>query len=594
MTPLTNGRAAPEELVAPAGPDARPPGEQLSADQPSADQAPDPPARRTATAVRQRPERPVWRVAVLVGLLGFALRVWAPGPTSQTVDEFIWTLRAHAFRQAVVEGDLGRASTSAVSESNATQPGVTTMWAGSAGHGLVAAAEALGVVDREPGLTPRNRARILRASRSVVSLWCSVALALLLAVSSLLIGRRAAVVAGVLLAGEPFLVGHSHLLHTDALVTMFGALAVVALAAACRDRRSGPDRRLVVLAGVAAGVALLTKLNAVPLLLGGAGIALVAQIDWRHRRRTELRRSALVGAAFLAVAAATFLVAWPALWVNPWSELQRLPDSVGHLNDPHPTFFRGAVTTDPGARYYLYALAFRSSPWLFVAASGSVAVTVAHLLRGRRPDGGSPWPPRAALLTLLLAPAPYAVLITCTGQKYDRYALPVVPFLALVTGVVVTVAAARWQERFGGRLLRPAAVVATAAVVAVTLAAQPFAVSYVNPLVGGQERARDTILLGWGEGLEVLGAEILAREGDRCDEVAIAAPNMYPGYVALPCGRFPAGLPVTSYDYVVRYVAALQRSPRDRFSPAIERLGRLVKTVEIDGVTYAELWALDR
>ena len=77
-------------------------------------------------------------------------------------------------------------------------------------------------------------------------------------------------------------------------------------------------------------------------------------------------------------------------------------------------------------------------------------------------------------------------------------------------------------------------------------------------------------------------------------KVAIAAPNMYPGHVAMPCGRFPAGLPVTSYDYVVRYVAGMQRSPRDRFFPTTERVGRLVKAVEIGGVTYAELWHIDR
>jgi hypothetical protein len=594
VSPLAHGRTDQAEPVAPADPGAPAPGAR-----PVDDPAHAGPARRTGAGAPRREPRPVWRVAVAVGVVAFVVRVWVPGPTSQTVDEFVWALRADAFRQAVVEGDLGRASTSAVSESNATQPGVTTMWAGSAGHGVVVAAEALGIVERERGSTPDDRARILRASRSVVSLWCALALALLITVSSLLVGRRAAVAAGVLLAAEPFLVGHSHLLHTDALVTMFGALAVVALAAAGRDRRAGPDRRLVVLAGVAAGVALLTKLNAVPLLLGGAGVALVAQVDLRYRWYTELRRSALVGAAFLGVAGVTFFVAWPALWVNPWSELQRLPDSVGNLNDPHPTFFRGAVTTDPGPRYYLDALALRSSPWLFAGAAASVAVVAAHLVRDLRRSRReaavrSAWPPRAVLVTLLLAPVPYALLIAFTGQKYDRYALPTVPFLALVPGVVVAVAAARWQERFGGRLLRPAALAATAAMLAVTLAAQPYAISYANPLAGGQQRARNVILLGWGEGLEVLGAEIRARERGRCDEVVIAAPNMYPGYVAMPCGRFASGLPVTSYDYVVRYISGVQRSPRDRFFPTTERVGRLVMEVEIGGVTYAQLWHIDR
>jgi 4-amino-4-deoxy-L-arabinose transferase-like glycosyltransferase len=472
------------------------------------------------------------------------------------------------------------------------------MWAGSIGHGVEVAAEAVGLAPREEGLSTGDRARILRFSRSVVSLWCAMALGLLVLVSSLLIGRRAAVVAGVLLAAEPFLAGHSHVLHTDALVTMFGALAVVGLAASCRDRASGPDRRLVVLAGIAAGVAVLTKLNAVPLVLGGAAVALVAQIDWRHRRRAQLRRSILVGGAFLAVAAVTFFAAWPALWVDPLHELQRLPDSIRHLNEPHPTFFRSAVTTEPGPRYYLYALAFRLSPWLLVAATISVLAVGIHLVRSRQAgdlaSARSPWPPRVALVTLLLAPVPYALLITFTGQKYDRYALPVVPYLAMLSGVALAVAAARWQARFGNRLLRPLAIVATVAVFWVTVAAQPYAISYANPLLGGQERARNNILLGWGEGLEVMGAEIRRREGDRCDQATVSAPNMWLVYVAIPCGQLVEGEPVSSYDYVVRYISVTQRSPRHRLFPATERLGRLVKEVKIDGVTYAELWHIDR
>ncbi len=530
---------------------------------------------------------------MLIGVVAFLLRAWAPGPTSQTVDEFSWTYRSDAFRMALLHGHLGNASTSTVSGPSATQPGVTTMWAGSAGYTVVAAAERVGLLDEQPGRTTTDSARILRASRAVVGLWCAAALALLVVVASRLVGRRAALIGGVLLAAEPFLVGHSNVLHTDALVTMFGALAVIGLAAALPEDGGSPGRKLLLLAGAAAGIAALTKLNAVPLVLGGAAVVLIFRTDWRDGWRTVLPRVLRIAITFLGVAFALFFVAWPALWVDFLSELQRLPNSLDQLSKDRTTFFRYEQTTDPGPLFYPYALAFRLSPWLFVGALVSAVTVAVHLLLPRRRDR-SGWPARSALAVLLLAPLPYALLITFTGQKYDRYALPVVPYLAMLSGVALAVAAARWQARFGNRLLRPLAIVATVAVFWVTVAAQPYAISYANPLLGGQERARNNILLGWGEGLEVMGAEIRRREGDRCDQVTVSAPDMWLVYIAIPCGRLVGGQPVTSYDYVVRYISVTQRSPRHRLFPATERLGRLVKEVKIDGVTYAELWHIDR
>ena len=140
------------------------------------------------------------------------------------------------FHTAVVDGNFARATTAnvkTVGSSNPTVPGVTTMWAGTLGYTSVSVAHAVGLAD-----APKTFAgSVLRASRFFVALWCSIALGLFVAVAALLVGRRASLVAGVLLATEPFLVGHSDVLHTDALVAMFGALSAVSLLAGLRARR---------------------------------------------------------------------------------------------------------------------------------------------------------------------------------------------------------------------------------------------------------------------------------------------------------------------------------------------------------------------
>jgi hypothetical protein len=511
------------------------------------------------------------------------------------MDEFAWWICSDAFRQGVADGNFGDASTSACAGPRMTQPGVTTMWAGTIGYGAVAAGEKLDVLPDEPDWTRAGRARVLRAGRWVVSFWCAIALAALIIVAAKLVGRRAAVVAGVMLAAEPFLVGHSHVLHTDAMVTMFGAVAVVALAAACRDRASPVDRKLLVVAGVAAGLATLTKLNGVPLVLGGAAVVLLVQTDWRRATlAASLRRSVLIGLAFLGVAIATFYIAFPALWVNPWSELQRLPQTLDEMSVRNRTYFRYAVREDPGQLFYPLALAFRLSPWLLFAAAASVVASVVHLVRrvraGREAGGSRSWPASPVLTLLLLAPLPYAVLISFTEQKYDRYALPVVPYLALLAGVGIVVAADRWSERFGDRLPVPVGLAAAVAILAVTVALQPYAISFADPLAGGQKRARNVILLGWGEGYEVLGAEIERREAGNCDDVGIHASNPFATFIALPCGNLVSGEDLGPGDYVIRYIADIQRSSGDPIELDVMRRGELVKEVNIHGVTYAELW----
>jgi hypothetical protein len=536
----------------------------------------------------------LWRVAAVIGLLAFAVRVWAPGPVTQTVDEYAWFMSSHAFRKGVVEWNLAYTSTSALMGPWMTQPGVTTMWAGTIGHGGVVVGQKLGVIDR-PSTVHAERALDLRAGRWVVSLFCAVALVGLIIVAAKLIGRRAAVVAGVLLAAEPFLVGHSHVLHTDAMVTMFGALAIVALAAACRDRASPVDRKLLVVAGVAGGLAALTKLNGIPLVLAGAAVVLLVQTDWGRATRTaSLRRSVLVGLAFLGVAVATFYVAFPALWVDPWSELLRLPHALDEVGVRNYTFFRYEVSADPGLPYYPVALAFRLSPWLLVAGAASVVAALVHLAR-RLPrrgsgDGSTPWPASRVLAMLLLVPVPYAVLISVTSQKYDRYALPLVPYLALIAGVGIVVAAHRWSERFGDRPFAPVGLASAVAILAVTVALQPYAISFANPLAGGQKRARNVILLGWGEGYEVLGAEIERREAGNCDNVQIHTSNSIADFVALPCGRIAPAADIGPGDYVIRYISATQRLPYNRFEEDVMQRGELVKEVNIYGVTYASLW----
>jgi hypothetical protein len=516
---------------------------------------------------------------VLIAVAAFGLFIWAPGPVTLTSDEPNWLARSEQFRHALAEGDLRDANAVLPSPLlvHQTSPGVTTMWAGTAGHGIVRLGQRIGLVEeRPPG--PRTDQLMLRAGRGVVSLLCAVALGFLVWAASRVVGRRAACIAGALLACEPFLVGHAGVLHTDALVTLWGSTSIIAFASAVDAPRW--HRPSLVLSAVAAGLACLTKVNAVLFVGGGVLVVLVASRLVRTMRgdgRSPPLRSRLLGlGVWAAIASSVFVVLWPAMWVAPGQSIRQCLDAFGQIESTDRTYFRGVTTSHPGPAYYPVALVMRATPWLFALAVVGVVVLGKRIVCAHAPDRAR----SAAAMAVVLAPLPYLVAISLPAQRYDRYALPAFPFLALAAGVALA------AVRFGWVLL------AVPLVLAASMA--PYNISYVDPLIG-QKRAQHWILLGWDEGIERLGADLDRRERGHCDDIDVLAFNRGLA-IAVPCGRLdgtghPKSEPVR-YEYAIHYISQRQRGLYDRFYGPIERHGTLVDSVRIGGVTYAELWEL--
>lgn len=541
-----------------------------------------------------------WWGPLFVAGLALVLASWAPGPTTLTVDETSWLSRSERFANAVRDRDFDRA-TSRYLDVPSTMPGVTTMVAGSAGRALAHVGDRLGL-SGPVAQHSRDSPQVLRAGRFVVSLLCAAGLALIVAYASRLISRRAALVGGTLLAVEPFLLGHAGVLHTDALLTVLSTLSVIAWAAATGTwarpgeaaPRGGFDRRAALVSGVAGGLALLTKVTALATLGSALLVVLaldLARVAWgadagRRSWRVVLEDRAALAATWLLAAAVTFVVLWPALWTSPMTQLSHLRESIELGDQAYPTFFRGEAVVGPGRAFLVTTMPFRMSPWLFAGAVASLVATVAVAIDRRRRAPA----PRTLLVALVLAAVPYLVAVSGATKAYDRYALPLWPYLALLVGVWVdhAVTAARPPVR----VLRIVTVAVVVALALPALALAPYRTAYVSPLLGGQQRAVDEIPLGWGEGVEQLGEVIAEREEGRCDAFEVVARS--DADIALPCGvlvdvRTPGA---TGPFYVVRVIANIQRPIFDPYASQVRERGTLLETVEIDGVTYAELWSM--
>jgi hypothetical protein len=248
----------------------------------------------TASTPSERPRSATiaYRSAlVVIGVVALVVRLWSPGPTTEIYDENLWLQRSDNFSRSIADGRPGDASAALPSQhlQNPTMPGVTTMWAGVAGRQVARLSGALGL--SEPIRGPSGDSpQVLRASQGVVSVVCVATLLVLLVLLERLFDRRTSLITGALFATAPWIAAYGNLLHTDAMVTLFAVVAVCALRWGLHGERGAPPAEPdeaprtvgIMVSGVFAALAMLTKANAVGIL--APGFTLLVWSAWRADR----------------------------------------------------------------------------------------------------------------------------------------------------------------------------------------------------------------------------------------------------------------------------------------------------------------------
>lgn len=408
-----------------------------------------------------------------------------------TSDEDQWMSRSGGFAYALTTGELRRTYQNG-------HPGVTTMWLGVLGMGQ---AEAYRFADRVHGqrfvaVVPGFWESLAQA-RVAVALVTALGTAVFAALVARIWGIGPGGLAGALVALDPWSVGLQQLLHTDGLLA--GFMVIAALAGLVFWWARG-GWGFIALAGVAAGLALLSKTPALFLLPFGVALALIA---WRAGRCDPTR--AIGGlAVYLAIAAATFVALWPALWLAPIEMLGRMFEflrETGGQPDEVGSFFFGQALADPGPLYYPVALAIRLSPAILLGLLGLV------LAWRRVPQCGA-----FALVALFIGG--FGLMMTLGPKKFDRYLLPIEPTLALVAALGLWFGVRQLLIRRGSSSLAAGVVV-----VALSLGLQawalmsvyPYYLAYYNPLLGGGAAAERVVMVGNGEGLDQAAAWLNAQ-----------------------------------------------------------------------------------
>jgi hypothetical protein len=533
------------------------------------------------TLLAKRIERPLGSLAsfLSVGALAFlfliAFTARLVGVTLFiTPDEDNWMRRAGNFVQALHQGELIRTFQSG-------HPGVTTMWITSLAVGPeVERLAGITIQDfpvtREPGFMDLLiRARIGMILVNVSLLVGAVALAWRL------FGFGPALLGGIIMALDPFLVAHTQVVHMDGLSA--GLMTVAILAAGVYWWAGGRPGYLV-LCGITTGLAILTKAPSLVLGLLVPAVALTAPLVDRAAWPWLRVLRSLIVAGIIGVVIVFAL--WPSVWVAPIQTVDRFIAFTLLTGAEHRpgNFFMGQPVADPGPFYYPTAIMFRLSP---LALAGLIAVGV--LL-----------PPRSLkrpTLLLLLFIVGFLAFLSLAGKKLDRYTLPAFPALDLLAGLglwtlgcwIAPLLAARGLSQHVRHRLMVGAVAALLVAQALPLTmVAPYALAYYNPIVGGGPAATRVLLVGWGEGLDQAAEYLNAQPNPERQLIAVYFPLElnFQGMVAGTVTQYGDPRPI---DYVVDYISAAQR---DQSPPQIVGL-MPVREVRINGIPYARVYHLN-
>jgi len=459
-------------------------------------------------------------------------------------------------------------------------------------------------------------------------------------------GGRVGLIAGTLIALDPFYLSDSRVNRAEAVITGLMMLSILWLMVYGYTK----NRRDLILSAILGGLSLLTKIQAL-VMLPAVGLILWLILSQRetvtHPRQlfhpALIAKSLQIFSLWLLIAALTWFILWPAMWVTPLDTLTFVYNyatrKVG--TEGVNLFFWGQTyqNSDPGLLFYPFVMLMRLSPIALIGLlgfMGRMSSKTSHLNQGGQRG--------VANLYLIVYLVVYAFAMSIGSHKQDRYILPIFPALDILGAVgllylgeklrtyVIKLRSCHSEQseeslqhssrnqvigaenrlgwaKFEGfftplRYIQNdmqspnmrsgfAAFFLLLIIQIMTIYPHhPYYYSYFNPLLGGGATAVKTLRVGWGEGMDQVG-QYLATKANGGDLVVSSrfTQNM-PAFKGKAISLLPDGR-WTQADYIVLYIQQVQRYQE----PSPEFLAYFLarqpeKIITIGGIDYAKIYPM--
>jgi 4-amino-4-deoxy-L-arabinose transferase-like glycosyltransferase len=305
---------------------------------------------------------------------------------------------------------------------------------------------------------------------------------------------------------------------------------------------------------------------------------------------------------WFGVAAGVFVLLWPAMWVDPLGSLSRVfSQATAYASEGHeiPTYFYGDVYLGGESPWYFYPLVtlWRITP---VTLLGLVLAVLALIFPRLLPVERER---RRLMLALLLFSVLFTIFMSLGAKKFDRYLLPVFAPLNVVAalGWLSLEGPARRYVGFAFRAYHRVAVIILLCLLSLgqlfgVFQTYPYYLNYYNPLLGGARKAKQVMMVGWGEGLDQAARYLnalprtnkeraIAWYGDGCFSY------FFDG-TTVPIGLDFILSDLRGTDFVVLYLNQWQRGlPSAEFMAYFEQFEPSY-VVRINGVEYVRVYNL--
>lgn len=387
-----------------------------------------------------------------------------------TADEAKWVYRSAQFLAALLQGNYGGTNV------NLT-PAVTTTWLGGLGlavyYQLHRTALNLSFTDWLLSLPEfRTDLEVLVATRWPMVILTSLGVVIMYWLGVRLFNRPVAFIAAAFIALDPHLVSLSRILGHDAPTAVFMTISVLLLLLAVnraeeqgsRGAEEGGEKLTsapplpsspaswiyLSLSGITAGLAFLSKAPAL-FLIPFAGLLFLVKL-WGNSRSLYFWVKRLL--VWAVAAYLTFIVCWPAAWVEPLAQPQAVVENAFlSATDQEEAEEEGYwLVPDLGYAYYLVNGAFKLSPLVMVGVLLvliQLSMSKYHLSKNhppslpsnQLPDHPSIHPPTqppsgrnypSTLLWLLAFVIFFTLFMTLSDKRSSRYILPAFPVLAML------------------------------------------------------------------------------------------------------------------------------------------------------------------
>jgi len=370
---------------------------------------------------------------LLIAVFSLVPRLYYLGKDFYSIDSDRWFRRAVDFQHNLLNGNFAGTY-------QKQHPGVTTMWLGGTSYKILTV------------IYPKITGHILDENipADFITINFSIKLSQVLATLGLaflsywltqkIFDRTVAYIYLLLILIDPFFLFYTRQFHVDVLMSSFGFIGGLYSLLYLQQTRlnrvppdSGGTRIHIVLSAFFCGLAFLSKSPALA-IAGSCGLAILASNIIHKDYKKAIIHSTIFSLIFLA----TYLIVFPANWVNPIEVTRQIiHDSIENTDKISSVYILNHADSNFGDKFYLLVFLFRFSPFLIAGIIFTIVKSLSKLVTNTMQKGRVPHFKGSSLINLLpfLGYLILLALLIEDRKLYERYLLPFVPVLTLFVSV---------------------------------------------------------------------------------------------------------------------------------------------------------------